>query len=136
VLVGALLAWGAWNRRWAWIVAAALAVAVTDPLVSRVIKPAIGRERPCRAYAIDPCGSGEAMPSAHAANMAALATATASPPLAGMAVLVGVSRVVSGQHWPTDVAAGWALGAVLGAGIGAGVRAGAARIGARGGREG
>lgn len=130
-----MLVWGVWRRRWAWLLGAALAVSVADPLVARVLKPAFDRPRPCHVLAhvetARPCGSGRAMPSGHAANSAALAAATGSPALAGAAVLIGVSRVVLGQHWPSDVVVGWIVGAGLGAGVGAGVRAGVGRLVAR-----
>lgn len=109
-----------------WLLAAALAVGISDVVCARVLKPAVGRERPCevfegvhgpRSRVGGPfvCGSGASMPSNHAANTAALGAAMASPALAGVAVISGVSRVVNGQHWPSDVFAGWAVGALTGA---------------------
>lgn len=117
-----LLGWTAWRRAWRTLAVAAVAVALTDPLCARVLKPAFDRPRPCAvspALAAPPalgCGSGAAMPSIHAANTAALAAAAASPPLAVLAALTGLGRVVVGAHWPTDVLAGWAVGATVGFG--------------------
>ena len=106
-----------------WIAAAIL----SNTLAAEVIKEWVDRPRPCAVMTLDllaPCGASAAMPSAHAANTAALAVVAASPALAVVAAVVGTSRVVSGQHWPSDVVAGWILGAL----IGALVRAGAQRF--------
>ncbi|MDP2305919.1 MAG: phosphatase PAP2 family protein [Pseudomonadota bacterium] len=140
VLAIAIVGYALWKRRWAWIVAGGLAVALTDPLCARVLKPAIARDRPCRTIPDLPtlrdCGAGLAMPSVHAANAAALAAATGSPVLFAVALLAGASRVVQGQHWPSDVVVGWIVGGAIGAGVGIGTRTAMRRLCQRRGREG
>lgn len=103
------------------------AAILSNTLAAEVIKDVVDRPRPCAVMTLDllaPCGAGAAMPSAHAANTAALAVVGASPVLGVVAAVVGISRVVAGQHWPSDVVAGWILGAL----VGALVRAGAQRF--------
>lgn len=133
-LAGALLVSAIWTKRPVAALAAFLAFAVTDPTCSYVLKPMFGRDRPCQAMTGvnvpatpkgEPvCGSGKSMPSNHAANTMAVAVAANNPLLVFLSLLVGLSRIVTGQHWPTDVAAGWTLGA----GVGIAVRTAATRV--------
>jgi undecaprenyl-diphosphatase len=63
------------------------------------------------------------LPSSHTAGAAAFAVAAAgavpasAPALGSLALLVACDRVLSGEHYPTDVLAGAALGAATGAAV-------------------
>jgi len=111
-------------HRWLAAILLFAAIGVADLASVRAVKPWAARTRPCRELrdvrAPLECGSGMSFPSTHAADSAAAATifAWALPRLAPIgiviAALVGFSRVYLGEHWPSDVAAGWVFGAVVG----------------------
>jgi undecaprenyl-diphosphatase len=103
-----------------------LAVGMADGISYYGIKPLVGRERPCKQVGdlrIIPgtCSGHDSFPSNHAANggaiTAVLAIATPWPvAIAGgaLTLIVGLSRVYLGVHFPTDVLAGFAVGGFLG----------------------
>jgi undecaprenyl-diphosphatase len=122
-LMGAALVY--W-RRWRQAVVFFLVVALASAS-DFILKPLYDRPRPDFALpSLDPSADG--FPSGHATATAALwlMFATLAASLArrvgakafwlGTAVLLiladGFSRIYLGVHWPTDVVAGWALGAV------------------------
>ena len=124
VVVLAALAIRGGGRGRSAILVAILLVVVTDQLSSSLIKPWIARIRPCHvvegARVIYRCGNTWAFPSSHAVNTMAAAIFFGLAwrrwlwPLVAASVLISVSRVYIGIHYPFDVMGGWLIGGILG----------------------
>ncbi len=111
----------------------ALTVGLADFTSSELIKKTVRRPRPCADAAffekvnlrLERCGGGWSFPSSHAANHFAAAVFLGllfgrrprwvRPALFGWATSVALAQVYVGVHWPTDVAAGAAVGMLAGA---------------------
>lgn len=101
----------------------AIAVAIADPLSSRVIKEEVLRLRPCHVLdavrLLVPCGAGKSFPSSHAVNNFAAAIIIgyffpkSLPYALAFAAVIAFSRVYVGVHYPGDVLGG----AMIGAGV-------------------
>ncbi|MGW2520154.1 phosphatase PAP2 family protein [Streptomyces sp. NPDC001617] len=100
-------------RRGAWLRATALTAGAHA--ASMVVKRVVRRPRPAHAEPLVRTVGRHSFPSSHATSAAAAAVAYgalgayAIPPLAAAMCL---SRLVVGVHYPSDVAAGAALGAL------------------------
>jgi len=116
------------GKKGRWLVAALLLnVLVTDQLSSHVIKPLVQRPRPCQALgdvrSPDGCGPAYSFPSSHATNSGGLMTLVSlaypgwTPVAATFALLVGLSRVYLGVHYPSDVLGGFLLGFLCALGV-------------------
>ncbi|WP_369196078.1 phosphatase PAP2 family protein [Streptomyces djakartensis] len=101
------------RRRGAWLRGTALTAGAH--LASMGVKRIVRRPRPAHVDPLVRTAGRHSFPSSHATSAAAAAVAfgalgaRAVPPLAAA---VCVSRLVAGVHYPSDVAAGAALGAL------------------------
>jgi membrane-associated phospholipid phosphatase len=108
-----------------------LTFAMGDLIASRLIKPFIGRIRPCNDFQLSnyiihrvPCGSGYSFPSAHATNHFAIAVflilvfyskwKPILPIGLAWAFIISLSQVYVGVHYPVDTIVGAALGTAIG----------------------
>ena len=104
----------------------ALIVPAVCFLVCTALRPVIGRERPYDRFGAAPVGEykpgkGKSMPSRHTASAAAIAFAIiyvypgipAAAAMLLLAALIALLRVISGQHYPSDVAAALMLSGAI-----------------------
>lgn len=113
------------RRQWGWLIVL-LAAVIGEALITDFLKTLFDRERPDVLTHLVRV-SNESFPSGHASSAAALylplgllATKFAKRPAArayiltgavALVFLIGVSRVYLGVHYPSDVVAGWCVGA-------------------------
>jgi len=113
------------DKRQRWIVAvSALVLLASDQLTAGLLKPVIGRLRPCHSidnvHLLINCSHAFAMPSAHAANafgqaaLFGIVWPNTRCYLYFLATTIALSRVFVGVHYPGDILAGAAIGVFLG----------------------
>lgn len=129
-----LIVWFTWHfgkKGWMVIALVLITFALTDGLSSHLIKPLIGRLRPCQEPGLAEhirllvhCGSGKSFTSSHATNHFGLAMFIGlvlrpffKPALLTFLLWAGtisVAQVYVGVHYPIDITGGALLGSAVG----------------------
>ncbi len=126
VLAPLLLYWlvrGKSKHRWL-VLSLIVGVTLSDQISSHILKFVFERVRPCNALegVLTPIGKSQAFsfPSSHAANMGSsmfllsMAFLPWTPLFVVIALLVGLSRIYLGLHYPSDVLSGYLVGVPVG----------------------
>jgi len=106
------------------VLALALTITLSDGINSRLIKPAVNRDRPCNetgmyVRSLVPCGNGKSFASSHSANNFAAAVILSFFFIKmrwvffSIAALVAFSRVYVGVHYPIDIISGAIIGSLI-----------------------
>jgi undecaprenyl-diphosphatase len=106
---------------WKRLIGLFAAVGATDAISAHFFKPFFGRLRPCQVFAevesLTGCAGLYSFPSNHASNTMAVATFVffaidkkVGHGLMYVALVMGVSRVVIGVHYPSDIVFGYLVG--------------------------
>lgn len=119
VMLAALAIFGGGKGRSA-VLLALITLTITDQFSSTILKPWIGRIRPCHvvegARVIVGCGNSLSFPSGHATNTMAAAILFGSfyrralIPALVLSIMVSYSRIYIGIHYPFDIIGGWIIG--------------------------
>jgi undecaprenyl-diphosphatase len=101
------------------VLLALVTLTITDQFSSALLKPWVGRIRPCHvvegARVITGCGHSLSFPSGHATNTMAAAILFGSfyrralIPALVLSVMVSYSRIYIGIHYPADMFGGWII---------------------------
>ncbi|WP_173021536.1 phosphatase PAP2 family protein [Lewinella sp. W8] len=131
VLVVLLLREYGWRSTLRLLLCVGVAIAVADQLAASVLKPWVGRLRPCadasiadQARILVSCGGQYSFPSNHATNHFALAQVLAMTWLVGKprtftfllygwAASISLAQVYVGKHFPADIFFGALLGITI-----------------------